>query len=111
MGVPTEPECSERLLMDGEGSSVKATPLLATPPTVTTRLPVVAPDGTGAVIDVAPHAVGAAVVPLKVTLLVPWLVPKSCARDRNGSRDHAVLARKTRDYRPGLDRKVYAAFP
>src|SRR5712691_3554212 len=56
--------------------TVKFTPLLATPPTVTTTLPVVAPVGTGAVMLAALHADGAVVVPLKVTVLVPWEVPK-----------------------------------
>jgi len=51
-------------------------PLLATPPTVTTTLPVVAPAGTGATMLVAPQLVGVAVVPLKVTVLVPRVAPK-----------------------------------
>lgn len=46
-------------------------PGLTTPFTVTTILPVVAPNGTSAVIDVALHCVGAALVPLNVTALVP----------------------------------------
>jgi hypothetical protein len=44
--------------------TVKLTPLLATPPTVTTTLPVVAPDGTGATMLVALQLVGVAAVPL-----------------------------------------------
>jgi hypothetical protein len=55
---------------------VKFTPLLAVPPTVTTTLPVVAPAGTGATILVVLQLVGVAVVPLKVTVLVPCVVPK-----------------------------------
>src|SRR2546430_5025467 len=51
-------------------------PLLATPPTLTTTLPVVAPAGTGATMLVAAHVVGVAVVPLKVTVLVPLVAPK-----------------------------------
>src|SRR3989442_15980242 len=51
-------------------------PLLATPPTVATTLPVVAPAGTGATMLVAAHVVGVAVVPLKVTVLVPLVAPK-----------------------------------
>src|SRR3989441_8430805 len=51
-------------------------PLLATPPTVTTTLPVVAPAGTGTTMLVAAHVVGVAVVPLKVTVLVPLVAPK-----------------------------------
>jgi len=51
--------------------TVKLTPLLATPPTVMTTLPVVAPVGTGTAMLVAPQLVGVAAVPLKVTVLVP----------------------------------------
>jgi hypothetical protein len=50
--------------------------LLAVPPTVTTTLPVVAPLGTEATIAVLPQLVGVAVVPLNLTVLVPWLAPK-----------------------------------
>jgi len=59
--------------------TVKRTPLLATPPTVTTTLPVVAPVGTGTTILVAlqfAELVGFVAVPLKVTVLVPWVAPK-----------------------------------
>ena len=55
---------------------MKATPLLAIPPTVTTTLPVVAPTGTGTAILVELQLVGVAVVPLTVTVLVPWDAPK-----------------------------------
>src|ERR1700730_12289610 len=58
------------------GVTVKLIPVLAAPPTVTTTLPVVAPGGTAAVMLVALQLVGAATVPLKVTVLVPWLAPK-----------------------------------
>ena len=50
--------------------------MLATPPTVTTTLPVVAPAGTGTPMLVADHDVGVAAVPLNVTVLAPWLAPK-----------------------------------
>ncbi len=50
--------------------------MLATPPTVTTTLPVVAPVGTVATILVAFQLVGVAVVPLKVMVLVPCVDPK-----------------------------------
>jgi hypothetical protein len=53
------------------GATVKFTPLLATPPTVTTTLPVTAAVGTATVIELVPQLVGVAVVPLKVTVLVP----------------------------------------
>ncbi|SRR5258706_4282044 len=56
--------------------TVKAMPLLARPPTVTTTLPVVAPLGTGTPMLVALQLVGVATMPLNVTLLVPWLAPK-----------------------------------
>jgi hypothetical protein len=56
--------------------TVKFTPLLAMPLTVTTTLPVVAPFGTGTVTLVALQLVGVATMPLKVTVLVPWLAPK-----------------------------------
>lgn len=58
------------------GVTVKITPLLATPPTVATRLPVVAPVGTGRTMLVAFQLVGTAAVPLKVTVLVPCEAPK-----------------------------------
>jgi hypothetical protein len=50
--------------------------LLATPLTVTTTLPVVAPAGTGTTMLVADQDVGVAVVPLNVTVLVPVVEPK-----------------------------------
>jgi len=56
--------------------TVKSTPLLATPPRVTTTLPVVAPFGTGTTMLVALQLVGVADVPLKVTVLVPCEAPK-----------------------------------
>jgi hypothetical protein len=64
------------MLMNGVGKTVKLTPLLATPPTVTTTLPVVAPVGTGATIDVALQLVGVAAAPLNVTVLLPCVAPK-----------------------------------
>src|SRR5437870_11937104 len=62
--------------MLGVGSTVNAAPLLATPLTVTTTLPVVAPAGTGATMLVADQLVGVAVVPLNFTVLVPCVAPK-----------------------------------
>src|SRR5262249_58041711 len=50
--------------------------LLATPPTVTVTLPVVAPAGTGTPMLVADHDVGVAVTPLNFTRLVPCVAPK-----------------------------------
>jgi hypothetical protein len=76
--VPTRPEAGFKLVMLGAGGvvTVKLTPLLITPPTVTTTLPVVAPVGTGTTMLVPLQLVGDAVVPLKLTALVPWVVPK-----------------------------------
>jgi hypothetical protein len=72
----TEPDPDPLSLTVNVNVTVKVIPLLANPPTVTTTGPVVAPDGTGATIDVALQLVGVAAVPLKVTLFVPWVVPK-----------------------------------
>ena len=74
--APTAPLVGDRDAMFGVGSTVNATPLLATPLTVTTTFPVVAPAGTGTTILVADHEVGVPAVPLKVTVLVPWVAPK-----------------------------------
>src|SRR5580704_7174588 len=54
--------------------TVKATPLLATPGSVSTTLPLVAPLGTGTTTRVVLQLVGDAAVPLNVT--VPTAVPK-----------------------------------
>jgi len=71
--VPTGPDVGDRLAMLNAGTvTVKLTPLLACPPTVTTTFPVVAPLGTVTVMLVALQAPAAlADVPLKVTVLVP----------------------------------------
>src|SRR6266853_410965 len=74
--APTGPDPGVRKVRPGVGSTVKDQPLLDTPPTVTMMLPLVAPAGTGTVILVALHAVGVAVVPLNLTVLVPWVTPK-----------------------------------
>ncbi len=56
---------------------MKGAPLLACPPTETTTLPVVAPLGAVTVMLVALQALAVpAEVPLKVTVLLPWLAPK-----------------------------------
>ena len=57
---------------------MKLMPLLGTPPTVTTTLPVVAPVGTSTVMLVALQAFAGdgAGVPLKATVLEPWVPPK-----------------------------------
>lgn len=75
--VPITPEVGFKLVILGAGVvTVKATPLLAAPPTVTTTLPVVAPVGTGAIILVALQLVGVADTPLNLTVLLPCEAPK-----------------------------------
>jgi hypothetical protein len=64
------PVAGDRPVRTGLGLTVKVCGLLATPPTVTTTLPVVAPAGGNVTIWVGPHIVRVAGVPLKVTLLV-----------------------------------------
>ena len=75
--LPVVPLVGERLVMFGGMRTVKVTPLLASPPTVTTTLPVVAPVGTGTTMLVADQLEGVACVPLNVTVLVPFVAPKS----------------------------------
>ena len=57
--VPTPPDVGDKLLIFGV--TVKLTPLLTCPFTVTTTGPVVAPAGTAATILVALHELGVAV--------------------------------------------------
>jgi hypothetical protein len=74
--VPAPPVIGDKLVMLG-AVTVNGLPLLAVTPIVTTTLPVVAPVGTAALIDVALHnVIVVAAVPLNFTELVPWLVPK-----------------------------------
>ena len=88
-GLPTAPDVGDRLVMFG--NTVKATPLEATPLTDTTTLPVVAPFGTVAAMEVLLQLVVDAVVPLNVTVpevlkFVPVMVtdeptmPEVCER-------------------------------
>jgi hypothetical protein len=51
--------------------TTKLTPLLATPDTVTTTFPLVAPLGTVVAMEVVLQLVVVAVVPLNFTVLVP----------------------------------------
>ena len=75
--APTAPDVGDKLVMAGAVFTVNEDPLLATPLTVTTTLPVVDPLGTVATIEVALQLVMVeAVVVLKVTVLVPWVDPK-----------------------------------
>jgi hypothetical protein len=62
--------------VSGELVTVKFIPLLAMPATLTTTFPVVAPLGIGVTMPVPLQLVGFAVVPLNVTMLVPWVDPK-----------------------------------
>jgi hypothetical protein len=50
-------------------------PVVAIPPTVTTTLPVVAPAGTKAVIDVGAQPNTGVENPLSVIVLCPWVAP------------------------------------
>jgi hypothetical protein len=72
--VPEGPEEGERLEITG--ANVNETPLLETPPTVTSTRPVVAPDGAGTVMLVLLQLEGVAGTPLNVTLLLPGVDPK-----------------------------------
>jgi hypothetical protein len=76
--LPTGPDTRDRLVMLGATAAVTVNValLLATPPTVTMTLPVVAPLGTLTAILVALQLVGAATVPLNRTLLAPCVEPK-----------------------------------
>ena len=75
--VPTVPDVALRFVMLGaDVVTVKFTPLLATPPTVTTTFPVVAPLGTGTTMLVALQLVGVPAVPLNFTVLVLCVAPK-----------------------------------
>ena len=66
--APTAPVATERLVILGAETTVKLTPLLATPPTVTTTFPVVAPLGTVTAMLVEVQLVEVAAVPLNVTV-------------------------------------------
>jgi tRNA (guanine-N1)-methyltransferase len=60
------------------GERPNSHPLLGTPPTVTTTLPVVAPLGTFTTMLLAPQMVAVpAAMPLNVTVLPPCVAPKS----------------------------------
>jgi hypothetical protein len=67
--MPTPAEVGDMAEM--VGVTVNVIELLATPDTVTTKLPVVAPLGTGTTILVALQLVGTPAVPLNVTVLEP----------------------------------------
>ncbi len=58
------------------GTTVNGDPLLASPPTVTTTLPVVAPVGTVTTMLALLQLVTVAAVPLNATVLVNCVAPK-----------------------------------
>lgn len=72
-GSPTTPLFGLTLEIVGKtlGVTEKLTPLLSTPPTRTTTLPLVAPNGTGATMLVSDQLVGGLTDPLKATKLEP----------------------------------------
>ena len=74
--APTAPVVIDKLVTLGTGTTVKFTPLLATPLAFTTTLPVVAPLGTVTPMLDAPQLVTVAVVPLNVTVPLPCEEPK-----------------------------------
>lgn len=75
--MPAGPSAGDKLETTGVASTVKPTPGLGNPLTVTNTLPVVDPAGTVATIEVKLQLViVVAVVPLKVTVLVPCVEPK-----------------------------------
>ncbi len=69
--APTAPVVIDRLVILGAATTVKLEPLLALLETVTTTLPVVAPEGTVVTILVGVQVVAVAVVPLNLTVLLP----------------------------------------
>jgi hypothetical protein len=75
--APTAPVVGDKLVMLGVGTTVNDDPLLLTPLALTTTLPVVAPVGTVATIEVVLQLpIVVAVVPLNCTVLVPCVEPK-----------------------------------
>jgi hypothetical protein len=75
--APTAPAVGDTLVMLGAATTVKLTPLLATPLAFTTTFPVVAPVGTSATIEVALQLeIVVAAVPLNVTVPDPCVDPK-----------------------------------
>ena len=75
--VPVVPDVGERLVMLGAETTVKVLPLLETPETFTTTLPVVAPLGTTTTMLAELQLVYVATVAvLNLTVLVPRVEPK-----------------------------------
>jgi len=61
---------------DNVANTVKKAPSLEPSTVATTIFPVVPADGTGTATEVALQLVGVAVVPLNLTVLLPWVDPK-----------------------------------
>jgi hypothetical protein len=74
--APAEAAIDETLEITSAGLTVNGVPLLASPLTVTTTFPLLAPEGTDAVMVVGPQNQMLAASPLKVTVLLPRTVPK-----------------------------------
>jgi hypothetical protein len=75
--VPGVPAAGLMVVTLGFEFTINGTVLLVIPPTVTTTLPLVAPEGTGTAMLVQVQLVGDATVPLNVTVLVDCAAPKS----------------------------------
>jgi hypothetical protein len=76
MAVPTRPAEGRTLLIAGGVDTVNGTPVLGTPPTFTTTLPVVAPAGTGTTMVLLLQLVGVAAMPLRLIVLLACEAPK-----------------------------------
>src|SRR5687768_13461261 len=74
----SRPDAGSTESMRGAGTTWKGMGVLADPPTVTTRGPVVAPGGTDTLISVLLQDSDCAGMPLKVTVLVCCVSPKYC---------------------------------
>ena len=69
--APMAPVAGDKLVILGAEETVKVEPVLFTPLANTTTFPVVAPEGTVVLMPEALQLVTVALVPLKVTALVP----------------------------------------
>ena len=75
--VPTGPNAGESPVIAGGGRvTLNGTALLVCPVTTMVTLPLVAPAGTGTAMLEALQLVGVANTPLKLTVLLPCVVPK-----------------------------------
>lgn len=72
---PVLPEVGVTAVMFSPEATVKLIPLLEVPPTEIMTLPVVAPVGTGTVIEPSLQFAAVAVVPLNLTVLEPCVAP------------------------------------